>query len=800
MKLRERGCTTLATRIRERACRKEQPPWQPRPQIRKGWTLSSFISCCSILAIHLTNNFCSSFVNVKASRASTLRGSMWSGWFVSPKNKQLDYNTYEEKDKRALEWLVRTSSHLIGSAGTNPNKTADDDHDSKGKMTKREIHRAKLLMEAWSRRAPLKGSKAPHVVEHILKRLVQERDAGNHEVLIDTKLYNILLQAWSQSKEKGSAERCEEIVIQMECMELKDHVDVTPNIDSYNSVIKAYVQNGSRQSAVLKAQAVIDRMLQSNSLAPNRRSYNLLLYAICNSCSQQKDQGIRCEKVLRTMLEVYANGQGNVNVKPDINTYNQVIGAWVRSCQPGFEKRMNCIFEQILAAQDAGICPNTDTFNALMGGYLKSYLPDALERFAETIKSMQDDFAAGNPSARPDRVTMNTIAAACAKHRDATGDAVSRLMQIHSNMETKYRLYPDTISHNIAIDALSKSGRPDAPELAVDLLNMMEERFKKGAVQSKPDAYTYSSVIDCFVKCSRLDAADSTEKVQKVLRQMEDLYRNHGGDRVDTSVYNTLLNAHLILDSVNAAEWARGLLRHMEENHDADPCIPKPDRITYNTVMKAMRGGTTQQASYAENLLRSMEELGRENEEFLPDSYSYTSVISAYGRSKADFKADKALGLLKGSLVSFENGNIAARPHVQTFNAALNACAFVEGNWTLKSESFSNSMSIWDLLCEHSEPDQTSYGTVLRACASLLSTTDPRRKEKVDYFFQEAASHGQVGKLVLKQLKFAALPSQHLRLTGRDITDRVSLKDLPRGWTQNVPENVRNQRNRYVET
>jgi hypothetical protein len=334
----------------------------------------------------------------------------------------------------------------------------------------------------------------------------------------------------------------------------------------------------------------------------------------------------------------------------------------------------------------------------------------------------------------------------------------------------------------------------------LDLLNLMEERFTRGAVQSKPDAYTYSSVIDCFVKCSRLDAADAVEQVQKVLRRMEDLYRHHGGDRVDTSVYNALLNAHSILDSVNAAEWAQGLLQHMEGNHDADPCVPKPDRITYNTVMKAMQGGTTQQARYAENLLRSMEELGRENIELLPDSYSYTSVISAYGRSKADFKADKALWLLNRLLDSFENGNIAARPHVQTFNAALNACAFVEGNWTLKSKSFSNSMSIWDLLCEHSEPDQTSYGTVLRACASLLPTTDPRRKEKVDYFFQKAAAHGQVGKLVLKQLKFAALPSQHLRLTGREITDRVSLMDLPRAWTRNVPENVRNQRSRYVET
>ena len=715
------------------------------------------------------------FVHVKLPRAISSsfvdRDSAASKTSATTDDNVIDYNAYEEKDKRELQWLVRTTSHLLG-----PNF---DTKEVTPSMTKRTIHRTTLLMKSWTRRASMKGSRAPHVVERILKRLVQERDAGNPMVKIDTKLYNILLKAWSRCREKGSAERCEEILVRMKNMHsIGINDQVKPNIESYNHVIKAIVQNGDRRTAVEKAEKLVNQMLEDDSVAPDRRSFNLLLYAISNS--SQKDAGERAESILRTMKREYDNGKGNVHAKVDTNTYNQVMGAWVRSRQPGFEKKIQALFEELVSApKEWEIRPDTDTFNALLGGYLKSKQPDALIRIQETLELMHESFEAGNDAAKPDHVTMNTVAAAYAKRGTADEETIAVLMDIRSSMKAKYGLEPDTVSQNMIIDRWCKMAPtvPNAPERAMDLLEVMEQQFKEGNSDSKPDAYTYASIIDCFTKSGRPDAA---EEAEELLHRMEDLFRHHDGEPVVTEVYNALMNAWACSDSGFAIDRVQALLQAMEENPTDDPCIPKPDRISYNTILKtiAKQSGTLVEASHAEDILNSMEEMGKENKEYLPDSYSFTSVILAYGRSDAECKAEKAVQIILRLLDSYQGGNNNAKPCVQVFNAGLNACAFVKGDFKSKSKAFDHSMTIWHLLCEYTGPDHTSYGTMLRCATALLPPSDERRMKTIDYMFGEACEHGQVGRLVMKQMEFADLPREKYQ----------ELNSLPSSWTRNVRE------------
>lgn len=63
----------------------------------------------------------------------------------------------------------------------------------------------------------------------------------------------------------------------------------------------------------------------------------------------------------------------------------------------------------------------------------------------------------------------------------------------------------------------------------------MERNYKKGKGRLKPDSHTYSSVIDSYTKCNRVDAG---ERAEEILERMRDLHRNHGGDAAVTSVYN----------------------------------------------------------------------------------------------------------------------------------------------------------------------------------------------------------------------------------------------------------------------
>jgi hypothetical protein len=450
---------------------------------------------------------------------------------------------------------------------------------------------------------------------------------------------------------------------------------------------------------------------------------------------------------------------------------------------------MQSIYEELLQLPtEMGIQPNTDTFNAVMGGWLKSNHPRALSQIEKTLQVMEQMFEEGNEAAKPDRITINTVTAGYAKI--GSSEAIEKSITLRSSMEQKYRIKPDAISHNILVDSWCKSGRLDAPERVVELLNAMERDFKRGNLASKPDGYTYSSVIGCFVKFGREDAPQSAEKI---LERMQNLYRHDGGDPVTTSVYNSVINAWASSNSKDALQRVKELLRTMEESADNDPSIPKANRITYNTVIKAMRDGTAEDAAYAEEILSTLEQKGVRNPHLLPDSYSYTSVITAYGRSDDQKKAQKSLSMLERMLRCYKEGNMAAKPTTHSFNAALNACAFVDGNQTQKTEAFEVAVQVYQLMQASScgEADHTSYGTLLRACATLLHPTDPRREKLVEDIFHRACENGAVGRLVVTQLKFAATPAQHLRLTGRDIIDRINVKDLPRAWTRNVRETSR---------
>lgn len=691
----------------------------------------------------------------------------------------ITFETKEEKERRQLDWLVRSSEKILGPKSPEI-----------GDMEREYVELTYDLMGAWSRRASKReGSKAPHVVERLLQRLIQEQDSGNDLVVIDTMVYNLVLEAWSNSSEEGSAERSEEILRRMERMYLEDdNSQVKPNEDSYNAVIKTFVKNGNRSIAASKAESLV-RLMESQAefigVSPTRRSYNLLLYALANSNLENASK--HADEILHKMMDRYVE-HGEKKCKPDINSYNQVLTAWARGKTPGFEENMQSVYEELLnLPKDMRIIPNTDSFNAVMGGWLKSNKHGSLPVIQSILTTMEQSYAGGNDSAKPDRISINTHTAAHTKY--GSPDAVEKSMARATELEEKYQIASSTVSYNIVVDSWCKSGRSDAPDRVLELLASMENEFKSGRSGVRPDGYTYSSVVGCFVKFKRQNAAEVAEDL---LGRMNDLYVNHDGEAPTTSVYNAVINAWASkTKSEKALQKVMDFVQIMDANDGKDPSVPEPNRITYNTVIKAMRDGNVESAKMAEKILTKLETKGQSNAKMLPDSYSYTSVITAYGRSDAQNKASKALQILERLNRARESGNMAAITTTHSFNAALNACAFVVGNKEKKTEAFEIAIKIYGMLKEQSVADHTTYGTLLRIFATLLDPTDSRREALVDEIFRKASSTGNVGRLVITQLKFAASADQFLQLTGREVGGRLNVKDLPKAWTRNVRETIR---------
>jgi len=302
----------------------------------------------------------------------------------------------------------------------------------------------------------------------------------------------------------------------------------------------------------------------------------------------------------------------------------------------------------------------------------------------------------------------------------------------------------------------------------------------------KTDQCSYSAVIGAYVTFKRENAEEKTEEI---LARMWDLHRNHGGTAPDTAMYNSVINAFASFRSYRGLKKVKDILEEMENGEKEG--FPKPNLITYNTVIKAMRNGNREEgAIFAEDVLSKLERIGKDDPELLPDNYSYTSVITAYGRSSSSIKAEKALEIIERMAEAQKSGNQAAIITSHTFNAALNSCAFVNGSEKEKARAFEITTKLDKLRIESGElADSTWYGTMLRACSSLVPSSEYREK-LVDLFFTEACEKGCVGRLVIQQLKFAATREQQMRLLKRQFGEReyVHLSELPKHWTCNSRE------------
>ena len=678
-------------------------------------------------------------------------------------------NFYEERDRRESMWIVRTTHKLVGDAAI-PTGTLD----------KKMVIEAVMVMKAWARRSARPNcSNSTHVVEQLLHRLLMEQDAGNPHVEINTDLYNVVIESWSKSRQPGSAQRAEDILVTMERIFQMGNHDIRPNRFSFNCVIKAWVVSKNKDTIYKKIEPIIQRMEQFSEsdpyvLPPSRRSYNLLLYAYAHSTLD--DAGERAEAILDKMVE---EGPDDKFRAPDANSYNLVIKAYGLRGKKGREFKGQAIFDRILA--DPDLKPNVETFNAILQCWLKSKDKGALQRMIEIVELMEESYRIGNLSAKPDSFTVNSVVTALVRNT-APNQNMEKALEFQNRMEAEYEVQSDTVSFNIILDGLAKTKRKEAPIRALEILTRMEDEYKAGKIHIMPDQFSYTIVIDSFTKCDRLKAG---KKASAVLDQMKELYAEYNGPVPTVEVYNAVLNAWASQRSKGGAKMALSILEEMEQNHKHDTANPKPDRMCYNTVLKSLRTGEESHATRAVELLEQMNEFAKDNPKMAPDAYTYASVMNALGRSNIVDKAERTFKVLLQMIESYKGGNSEAKPNIIVFNCALNACAFSRYDMYAKANAFVVAISVLVLLRQYTHADEVTCSTIMRACSNLLSTSDPRRDRLAEIAFNKACKEGYVSEGVLSQLYFAASDAMYESLMKCKKGESVSLATLPAAWTAN---------------
>jgi len=326
-----------------------------------------------------------------------------------------------------------------------------------------------MLMSAWAT-APEKlrktGKERAIAVEGLLKRMIDERRAGNRDAIVRTEDYNAVMKSWAMSGEKSAAAiRVEQILMNMQDMYASGDENVQPNLESFQTAIEAWTRATDEPNALARAQQILNWMTKiylssANDLAmPHTSCFHPILK--CWATSGKLEAPIVSEHLLMWMQHLQMK-EGVHSAGPDTTCFNIVMSNWLKSRDLTAEKRIRQIYEYM------------DKCNRLGATDMK-------------------------PDASTYNIVISSIAPAVKKYYDMGG--ARRADKILARLESGYfagdeELKPDTITYNQVIDYWAKTQSVRGHFLkAREVLDRQIEMYESGVRTCRPDVTGYTSVI-----------------------------------------------------------------------------------------------------------------------------------------------------------------------------------------------------------------------------------------------------------------------------------------------------------------
>mmetsp|Transcript_25853 Transcript_25853/g.37899 ORF Transcript_25853/g.37899 Transcript_25853/m.37899 type:complete len:699 (+) Transcript_25853:328-2424(+) len=458
------------------------------------------------------------------------------------------------------------------------------------------------------------------------------------------------------------------------------------------------------------------------------------------------------------------------------------------------------------------IQPDVRSYTKAINAYSRSGRSDAGEQAENLMREMENLYNSGeNPTVRPNSYTYTGVIEAYA-NSGAPGSALAADRICEEMIRKGKEIVVDDTrkdgddvkfnarAFNAAIRAWAESDEPDAAIKAESILGKMRELYKEtGNRDVKPNAKHYNSVISVWANSGEKGAANRAEEI---LKQMET------GGVDDSSISPTTVSCNAVIDAwaksgeEGAAEHAEVILDKMIKGHLNGSKV-KANVRSFNSVINAWaKSRDARAAQKAEEILDRMRLLAEEGDEDVrPDTASFSTVINAWARSHNLDKAERALDLYKQMCELYEasgQSNEKVRPNVIIYNAVMNACAFTMGDSIEQHRAMEIAHSMLTQLekSEHGTPDQITYGTFLKVCANQMPEGETR-DQIVNVVFRKCARDGQVGQMVLQQMKALASPAVYEKFFQKSLDEDVNVNDLPLEWRCNVVEG-RKRRRRHL--
>ena len=277
------------------------------------------------------------------------------------------------------------------------------------------------IMNIYAKKRSTKGAEN---AKRLLDRLLEEVEGGNEDArqILSTKLCNTVLSAWAKSGDKiANAEATKLLIWMSQTSKERPDLNIKPNTRSFSTVIDCWAKSGA-EDAANKAEKILALMEKEDSNArPNTISFNSVINAHAKSYSM--DKAVRAEALVNRMEELYQGG-GNLDVKPDVWTYQSLLSTWSTSKVHGAPQRCEEILHMLdekYKAGDTDLKPNGHCFTATINAWSKSLERDKARSVYRILQHMNKLYAEGNEDVKPNVQSYTAALNGCA-HPEAEED------------------------------------------------------------------------------------------------------------------------------------------------------------------------------------------------------------------------------------------------------------------------------------------------------------------------------------------------------------------------------------------
>lgn len=337
-----------------------------------------------------------------------------------------------------------------------------------------DVYTYNTVIDAWAKSCQYESDAAERA-EALLRRMEEMYASGNKSVKPDTISYTTVIDAWSKCGKSVAGERAEALLKSMDDMFLLGNEDIKPNTRTFTACLNAF----STSNDPSRAEALFERMhrmfeMGNKDIRPSVETYNAMIKVW--ACSDRDDAPERAQALLFSISDNKLIHEKDWNIKPNVISFNTVLNMWALRAWTRHDAVENAehivkLMESLHADEgDQRYKPNERTYTALMRCWLRSGLPDAVERADSLLKVMRDMYHDGDADLKPNSITYLTVINAWAKC--GRSDAGRRTEELLSQMQIDH-VKPNTAIFNCTIEAWSRCTDADFEKAVVQAENLL---------------------------------------------------------------------------------------------------------------------------------------------------------------------------------------------------------------------------------------------------------------------------------------------------------------------------------------